>query len=150
MNGSAARTNNNEDDKDDDDEEEEEDNDDDDDDDDDDHNNNNTKMSKSKFLFYNFLTAPRTVSNTYAQVAKGYSCVTDVQTHRGPITFDNVQYAVCYVVRRDSSAVQFDRAEIAFVLAVFRWLEPFTDEGEEEPEKSPDDELQKMQHTKAR
>ena len=36
------------------------------------------------------------------------------------------------VVRRDSSAIKFDRVEIAFVLA-FIWLpEPLTDEGGEE------------------
>ena len=29
---------------------------------------------------------------------------------------------VCHVVRRDSSAIKFDRVEIAFILALFYWL----------------------------
>ena len=43
-----------------------------------------------------------------------------------------VQPAVCHLVRRDSSAVKFDRVEIAFILALFYWLKPLTDEGGEE------------------
>ena len=35
---------------------------------------------------------------------------------------------VCLVVRRDISAVKFDRVEIAFILALFYWLKPLTDE----------------------
>ena len=35
-----------------------------------------------------------------------------------------------YVVRRDSSAIQFDRVEIAFILAY--WMKPLTDKGGEE------------------
>ena len=75
-----------------------------------------------------------------------------------------MQPVVCHVVRRDSSARKFDRAEIAFISALFYWLKPLTDEelgggggggGEggrkpEYPEKSPDDELQKIPQTKAR
>ena len=60
---------------------------------------------------------------------------------------------VCYVARWDSSSVWFDRVEIAFTLAEYRWLKPLTDEkGEkpEYPEKKPGDELQKMPYTKAR
>ena len=40
-----------------------------------------------------------------------------------------MQYEVCHVVGRDSSAFKFDRVEIAFILAFFHWL---TDEGGEE------------------
>ena len=43
-----------------------------------------------------------------------------------------MQHAVCHVVGRDSSAVKFDEAEIAFTLAVFYWLKPLTNEGGEE------------------
>ena len=43
-----------------------------------------------------------------------------------------MQPAVCHLVRRDSSAVTFDRVEIAFILALFYWLKPLTDEGGEE------------------
>ena len=64
------------------------------------------------FFFYNLLTAPQTVSNTYAQVARAQS------------SSYHVQHIVCHVVRRDSSAIKFDRAEIAFILTLFYWLKP--------------------------
>ena len=63
----------------------------------------------------------------------------------------HMQPAVCHVVRRDSSASKFDRAEIAFMLALFYWLKQLTEEGGEEtecPKKTPDDDLQKMPHSK--
>ena len=44
----------------------------------------------------------------------------------------HVQHVVCHVVRRDRSPVQSDRVEIAFILALFYWLKPSTDEGREE------------------
>ena len=98
--------------------------------------------------FYNLLTAPRTVSNTYAQVVKAQSCANHVQhIERLP-----VQY-VCHVVGRDSSAIKFDRAEIGFILALSYGLNHFPmKEGRklEYPEKTPDDELQKMPRSKAR
>ena len=78
-------------------------------------NNNNKPIIALKGtirdLFYNFLTAPRTISNTYAQVA-----------------------------RAQSSAHQFGRVETACILALFHWLKPLTDEGAEEtgvPEENP-------------
>ena len=43
--------------------------------------------------------------------------------------------------------------EIAFILALFYWLDNKPDEGKSEtgvPGENPDDELQKMSHTKAR
>ena len=33
-----------------------------------------------------------------------------------------VQHVVCYEVRRDSSAIKFDRVGIAFILSLFYWL----------------------------
>ena len=39
---------------------------------------------------------------------------------------------VCHLVRRDSSAIKFDRVEITFILALFYWLKLLTDEGREE------------------
>ena len=50
-----------------------------------------------------------------------------------------VQHVVYHVVRRDSLAVKFDRVEIAFSLALFYCLKPFTDEGWEETEVSGED-----------
>ena len=34
-----------------------------------------------------------------------------------------MEHVVCNVVRRDSSAIKFDRVYIAFSLALFHWLE---------------------------
>ena len=41
----------------------------------------------------------------------------------------HVQHVVCHMVRRDRSTIEFDSAEIAFILALFYWLKPWTDEG---------------------
>ena len=78
--------------------------------------------------FYNLLTAPRTVSNTYAQVARAQSCANHVQH------IERVSRATCSVPlgRRDGSGVKFVRVEIAFILVLFHWLKPLTDEGGEE------------------
>ena len=55
---------------------------------------------------------------------------------------------VRHMVRRDISAIQFDRVIILFILALFYWLKQ--GRKPEYPEKTTDDEIQKMPHTKAR
>ena len=56
-------------------------------------------------LFYNLLAALWNVSNTHAQVAKAQSCANQVQyTDRY-----HLQRVVYHLVRRDSSAIKFDR-----------------------------------------
>ena len=57
-----------------------------------------------------------------------------------------VQHAVCLLVRGESSAITFDRDEIAFILTLFHWLKPLTDEGGEET--GVPGELQKMRKIK--
>ena len=64
--------------------------------------------------FYNLLTAPRTVSNTYAQVAPGAIVCESRATHRALVTC-NLQCASWN--EGDSSAIKFERVEI-----VFSWL----------------------------
>ena len=63
--------------------------------------------------FDNLLTAPRTVSNTDAQAARAQSCTNHMQY------IERLSRAACrvtcHVVRRDGSAVKFDRVEIAFI-----------------------------------
>ena len=44
----------------------------------------------------------------------------------------HVQHVACHVVRRDSSAIKLDRVDIAFILDLFYWLRPLTDEGGKE------------------
>ena len=40
----------------------------------------------------------------------------------------HMQHVVCHLVERDSSAVNLDRVEITFILALFDWLKSLTDE----------------------
>ena len=46
----------------------------------------------------------------------------------------HVQHIVCHLVRRDSSAIEFDRAELAFIFGFILLAEPLIDEGGEETE----------------
>ena len=59
-------------------------------------------------------------------------------------------HVVCHVVRRDSLAIKFNRAEITFILAYFSWLKPTKEKRKlEYPEKTPGDGLQEIPHIKA-
>ena len=68
--------------------------------------------------FYNLLTAPRTVSNTYAQVARAQSFANHVQ-HIERLSRATCR-VTCHVVRRDSSEIEFKRVEIAFIWKLYR------------------------------
>ena len=57
-------------------------------------------------------------------MARGQSCANHVQ-HIGRLSR---QHAVFHVLRRESSTVKFDRAEIAFILALLHWLKLLTNE----------------------
>ena len=54
-------------------------------------------------IFDNLLTAPRTVSNTYTQVARAWSCANDVQHIE---RLSSATCLACHMVRRDSSATK--------------------------------------------
>ena len=69
-----------------------------------------------EIFFYNLLTAPRTVSNTYAQVAQAQSFANHERLSRA------TRRDTRHVVRKDSSAIKFDSVEIAFILASSDWL----------------------------
>ena len=72
--------------------------------------------------FYNLLTVPWSVSNTYAQVAMAQSCANHMQ-HIERLLCGNL---LCHVVGRDG-------VEITFILAFFfYWLKPLNDEGGKE------------------
>ena len=62
-------------------------------------------------MFNSLITAPWTASNTHAQVAR--------ELH--------VQQVVRCLVRRDSSAINFDRTEIAFYFSFILLAELLTD-----------------------
>ena len=67
------------------------------------------------------------LSGPGAIVCKSRACNTSSAYH--------VQPAVSHLERRDSSAIKFDRVEMAFISALFYWLKRLTDEGggEENP-----------------
>ena len=69
--------------------------------------------------FYNLPTVLQTVSNTYAQVARVQSCANHVQVQCNTSSAYHMQPAVCHLVCRDSSAIRFDRVEIALILPLF-------------------------------
>ena len=100
-------------------------------------------------MFYNLLTAPRTVPNTYAQVARAQSCASHVQHIERFFFFFFLSTCcvTCHVVRRGSSAFKSDRILNRIYLSFIPLAEPLTDEGGEETgctrKKSPGDELQK-------
>ena len=75
------------------------------------HNNHNRIQRHNSRFFDNVLTAPRTVSNTYAQVVQ--LCANHVQ-HIEYLSHATC-HVTCHVVQRDSSAFKFDRVKIAFV-----------------------------------
>ena len=76
-------------------------------------NNNNNRIQRRNLRFFNLLTALQTVSNMYDQVARVQSCANHVQ-HMEHLSRATCR-VLCHVVRRDSSAIKFDRVEIAFI-----------------------------------
>ena len=64
----------------------------------------------------------------------------------------HMQYVVWHIVQRNSSAINLDKFEIAFILALFHWLKPLTNEGGEKARvigELCNDKLQKLTHTSA-
>ena len=70
-----------------------------------------------------FLQSPHCPANRlqpYDQVAQAQSCANHVQYIE---RLSHATYRVtCLVVQRDSSDIKIDRVEIAFILAIFHWL----------------------------
>ena len=56
--------------------------------------------------FYNLLTVPRTVSNTYAQVARAQSRANHTEIIE---RLSRATCVTCHLVQMDSSAIKFDR-----------------------------------------
>ena len=84
----------------------------------------------------------------HAQVAWAQLCA----NHVNLLSTYHVQLAVWHMVRLDSSAIKFDIVEIMFILTLFYWVKPLTDEGGEETgvlEENPWWQASEMPHTKA-
>ena len=65
--------------------------------------------------FYNLLTAPANCLQHVHSLPRRNR----VQITCNTLSAYHVQHIVCHVVRRDSSAIKFDRVQIAFILALF-------------------------------
>ena len=84
-----------------------------------------------------------TISSMRCELSPTFVCKSCANTS-GAFHVQHIATFVCQVVRRDCSAIKFDRTKIAFILASFRWLKPLTAERREETRvrvKTLDDEL---------
>ena len=80
-----------------------------------------------------FLQSPHSAANCLQHVCSiglGATMCKSRATHRALITCKC--HVTCHLVRKDSSAIKFDRVEIAFIWVLFYWLNHLTDEGGEE------------------
>ena len=98
-------------------------------------------------IFYNLLTAPRTVSNTYAQVARAQSCANHVQ-HIERLSRASVMLRPTWY---EGTAQLLSLTELKshlFELYFIGWTIKPMKEGRkpEHPGKTAGDELQKMPH----
>ena len=90
-------------------------------DDDDDDDDNRIQRRNSRFFLKSAHCAANRLQHVgYAQMARAQSCANHVQ-HIERLSRSTCR-ATCYVARRDSSAIKFARAEIAFISVLFYWL----------------------------
>ena len=97
-------------------------------------------------IFNNLLTAPRTVSNTCAQVARAQLCANQVQ--RIERSSRATCRVACHVVGRDSTAIKAEfKSQLFKLYCIDRTMKPLKEGRKPEyPEKTPGDELQNPQH----
>ena len=80
-----------------------------------------------------FLQSPHSAANCLQHVRSsgpGAIVCKSCATHRALITCK--RHVTYHLVWRDSSAIKFDRVEIAFIWALFYWLNHYSNEGGEE------------------
>ena len=110
-------------------------------------NNNNILIIAFKGAIRDFLQSPHSAANCLQHARSsgpGAIVCKSCATHRALITCKC--RVTCHLVRRDSSAIKFDRVEIAFIWAYFvGWIIKLMKEGRkpEYPEKTPGNALQK-------
>ena len=88
---------------------------------------NRIQRRNSRFFFYNFLTAPRTVSNSYARVARTQLCANHVQH------VERVSRATCCVTWYEGTARLLSLMEVFFffffsVPQLYLWGSPLLGE----------------------
>ena len=111
-------------------------------------NNNNDSIEKRNSRFFTISSLRRKLSPTCTLKWPGCNCVQITCNTSGAY---HVQHVMCHLVRRDSSAIKFDRVYIRFSSALYPLI-PLAHEGGKEPKylkKNPNNKLQKMPHTKA-
>ena len=80
--------------------------------------------------FCNLLTGPQTAQTPTDTLKRpGYS---RVQITCNTSSTYHMQHVVYHMAQRNSSAIKFDRVEIAYIVALSYWLKPLTNEGGEE------------------
>ena len=108
--------------------------------------NNNNRIQRRYSRFFTISSQRRELSPTRTLKWPGRNRV-QITCNTSRAYHVQVSYVTCHLVRRDSSAIKFDRVEMAFGLTI----KPMKEGRKlEYPEKTPGDELQKMPHTKAR
>ena len=78
-------------------------------------NNNNNCIERCSS---NFFQSPYCAANCFQHLTLKWPRCSRAQITCYISSAYRVQHVVCHVVRRDSSAVKFDRVEIAFILAL--------------------------------
>ena len=81
-----------------------------------------------KGAIQDFLQSPHSAANCLQHIRSsgpGAIVCKSRATHRAHITCNC--HVTCHLVRRDSSAIKLDRVEIAFIWALFYWLNHYTD-----------------------
>ena len=87
------------------------------------------KGANRDFFFKTIFSLRRELSPTCTLKLPGRDCV---QITSKTLSAYHAHHVVCHVVGRDSSAIKFDTVEFAFIVALFYWLKPLTDQREEE------------------
>ena len=91
--------------------------------------NNDTERPKSRYVSQSPLNAAKWLQHKPTFKLPGRDRVQITCIMSGD---DLVQHGGCFLARRDSSAIEFDRVEIALILAFFPCLKPLSDEGYEQ------------------
>ena len=87
-----------------------------------DHYNNNIIIAL-KGAIPDFLQSPHSAANCLQHVRSSDPGATVCKSHATHWAFITCKcHVTCHLVRRDSSAIKFDRVKIAFIWASFYWL----------------------------
>ena len=101
--------------------------------------NNNNDIKRRNLRYFAISSLSFKPSATYTFKWPRCSCV---QNTCSTLVACHVQYIVCHVVQKDSSAIKFDRVEITFILALFRWLKQWRRRGNQSNQRTPSKMLQ--------